>query len=56
MLNNQIEKEELEKLKKLIPLNKIGLPEDVAELISFLCSDKSNYINGQMINIDGGQY
>ena len=54
MLNNQIEKEELEKLKKLIPLNKIGLPEDVAELISFLCSDKSNYINGQMINIDGG--
>lgn len=55
MLNNQIEKEELEKLKKSIPLNKIGLPEDVAELISFLCSDQSNYINGQMINIDGGQ-
>ena len=47
-------KDKLISLKSKGPVK--GLPEDVAELISFLCSDKSNYINGQMINIDGGQY
>ena len=29
-------------------------PEEIAELIFFLCSDKSTYINGETINIDGG--
>ncbi|MFW5998338.1 MAG: 3-oxoacyl-[acyl-carrier-protein] reductase [Halanaerobiaceae bacterium] len=37
-----------------IPLNKFGSQEDVANLILFLASDKSNYINGQVINVDGG--
>ena len=37
-----------------IPLNRWGKPDEIAELIYFLCSDKSNYINGEIINIDGG--
>ena len=34
---------------------KIGMPEDVADLAVFLCSDKANHINGSAITVDGGE-
>jgi 3-oxoacyl-[acyl-carrier protein] reductase len=37
-----------------IPLHKFGTQEDVANIICFLASDKADYINGQVINVDGG--
>ncbi|GGL51490.1 SDR family NAD(P)-dependent oxidoreductase [Sporolactobacillus putidus] len=37
-----------------IPLGRYGKPEEVASLITFLASDKAEYITGQAINIDGG--
>ncbi|GFZ31892.1 beta-ketoacyl-ACP reductase [Clostridium zeae] len=37
-----------------IPLKKLGTTEDVANLVGFLVSDLSNYITGQVINVDGG--
>ncbi|MEG0296149.1 MAG: 3-oxoacyl-[acyl-carrier-protein] reductase [Clostridium sp.] len=37
-----------------IPLKKFGCPEDVAEVAAFLASEKSNYITGQVICVDGG--
>ncbi|MBI2838809.1 MAG: SDR family oxidoreductase [Acidobacteria bacterium] len=37
-------------------LNRLGLPEDVANLVSFLCSDRARHITGEVIKIDGGQY
>jgi NAD(P)-dependent dehydrogenase (short-subunit alcohol dehydrogenase family) len=37
-----------------VPLRRTGLPEEVAELVAWLCSDKASYINGEMIVIDGG--
>ncbi len=43
-------------LKKLIPLNRFGEAEEVAELVSFLASKKSSYITGEIININGGLY
>lgn len=43
-------------LKKLIPLNRFGKPEEVAHLVSFLASEKSSYITGEVININGGIY
>jgi NAD(P)-dependent dehydrogenase (short-subunit alcohol dehydrogenase family) len=31
-----------------------GTPEEISEMVVFLLSEKSNYINGEVINIDGG--
>lgn len=43
-------------LKKNIPAKRFGEPEEVAELVAFLVSDKAAYINGQTIGINGGLY
>ena len=43
-------------LKKLIPLNRFGKAEEVAELVCFLASRKASYITGEVININGGIY
>jgi 3-oxoacyl-[acyl-carrier protein] reductase len=43
-------------LKSMIPLNRFGLPEEVAELVCFLASEKSSYITGEVISINGGLY
>ncbi|MDD5691144.1 MAG: SDR family NAD(P)-dependent oxidoreductase [Candidatus Omnitrophica bacterium] len=45
---------ELNKIKKSIPLQRLAEPGEIAELISFLCSDKNTYITGQTVAIDGG--
>jgi NAD(P)-dependent dehydrogenase (short-subunit alcohol dehydrogenase family) len=37
-----------------IPLNRYGLEEELAEAIFFLCSERSSYITGQMLAVDGG--
>lgn len=41
-------------LKKTIPANRFGTPEEVAHLVSFLVSEKSSYITGEVISINGG--
>ena len=41
-------------LKKTIPAGRFGKPEEVAALVSFLCSDEAAYITGQVIEIAGG--
>lgn len=43
-------------LVKLIPANRFGKAEEVAELVGFLASDKASYITGEVININGGIY
>ncbi len=52
MTNDLDEKE----LKKMIPINRFGKAEEVAHLVSFLASEKSSYITGEVININGGIY
>ena len=42
------------RLMQSIPLGRVGLPEDVAELAAFLASDSANYITGEVIRVDGG--
>jgi 3-oxoacyl-[acyl-carrier protein] reductase len=41
-------------LARMIPLRRLGAPEDVAKLVGFLCSDGAAYITRQVISIDGG--
>ena len=43
-------------LKKHIPVNRFGKPEEVADLVAFLASNSSSYITGEVININGGLY
>ena len=38
----------------IAPLGRAGKPEEVAELVAFLASDRASYINAQAIHIDGG--
>ena len=49
-----------EKIKEymlnLIPLGRFGQPEEVAEAVAFLVSDKAAYITGQVIHVNGGMY
>ncbi|MCB0186423.1 MAG: SDR family oxidoreductase, partial [Caldilineaceae bacterium] len=39
----------------LIPLGRIGRPEDIAQAAAFLCSDAANFITGSVLTIDGGE-
>jgi 3-oxoacyl-[acyl-carrier protein] reductase len=43
-------------LKAMIPMNRFGKPEEVAEIVGFLAGDKSSYITGAVINVNGGLY
>ncbi|WP_179021051.1 3-oxoacyl-ACP reductase FabG [Winogradskyella forsetii] len=43
-------------LKKMVPANRFGNPEEVAHLVSFLASKNASYITGEVININGGLY
>lgn len=44
----------LEEVQKLIPMRRIGRPEDVAGAVSFLCSDDAAYVTRQVIAVNGG--
>ena len=44
------------KIVKDIPLKRLGLPEEVANTIFFLCNNQSSYISGAEVHINGGQH
>lgn len=45
-----------ETLKKLVPMQRFGKPEEVASLVAYLASEDSSYITGEVISINGGLY
>lgn len=47
---------DLKLIAQHIPMRRLGKPEEVADLVSFLVSDKAAYITGQVIGIDGGGF
>lgn len=53
-MNSDLDKDFKEEEQKKIFLNRFGKPEEVAFLVEFLLSDKANYINNEVIRIDGG--
>ncbi len=53
-MTQSIPEERVEALKRTIPLHRAGSPEEVGNLIEFLISDRSSYITGASILVDGG--
>lgn len=54
LLSGLFESEIGEKIAKLVPMRRLGQPEDVAGVVAFFCSDDSSYLTGQVLSIDGG--
>jgi NAD(P)-dependent dehydrogenase (short-subunit alcohol dehydrogenase family) len=53
-LNDVFTKEQIQSVVDKIPLGRIGVPEDMANVIAFLASDESAFITGEVINVNGG--
>jgi 3-oxoacyl-[acyl-carrier protein] reductase len=53
-MTEALSQEQQEEMLAIIPLQKLGEPEDVAKVVRFLASDDASYITGQTIHIDGG--
>ena len=46
----------VENIKAIIPMARIGKPQEVASVVRFLCSEDASYITGQVISVNGGMY
>ena len=46
----------VEAIKAMIPMARVGNPEEVARVVRFLCSEDASYITGQVISVNGGMY
>jgi len=46
--------EEIEKIAQAIPMKRLAEPEEIANLVAFMCSEKNSYLTGQTIVVDGG--
>jgi len=55
-MTDKLPPERKEAILAMVPLQRFGQPEDVAELVAFLASEKAGYITGQVITIDGGAF
>ena len=54
MVDSSLDEKSKKGFKKLVPLQRFGKPEEVANLCLFLASDSSSYVNGASIDINGG--
>jgi len=54
LLTENLDKKALKGIEKLHPMERLGTPEEVAELVLWLCSEKSSFVTGAYYNVDGG--
>jgi len=46
----------VERIRQLVPMERPGSPEDVAQVVAFLASDSASYVSGQVLGVNGGMY
>ena len=51
---NEFNEDKLKEMVSMLSMHRIGKPEEVAQTVLFLASDKSSYITGETIIVDGG--
>lgn len=56
VMTDKLSDEQKKKLTDLIPLSRLGEPQDVANVVTFLCSEEASYITGEIISVNGGMY
>lgn len=54
VIENELRPEQVERVTKMLPLRRIGQPEEVADAVLFLLSARAAYITGQTLSVDGG--
>lgn len=55
-MTRELPQEQRELLLKQIPLGRLGAPDEIAALVSFLCSDAAAYITGETVHVNGGMH
>jgi 3-oxoacyl-[acyl-carrier protein] reductase len=55
-MTRALPEDQRDSLKQQIPLGRLGTPEEIAGLASFLCSDLAGYITGETVHINGGMH
>lgn len=55
-MTDALTEEQKKKLQEMIPLGRLGEPEDIAKVSLFLCTEDSSYMTGQVIAVNGGMY
>jgi len=60
LIETDMMKQATEEVRKMaideIVLKRIGMPEEVADVVAFLCSEMARHVTGEVIKVDGGQY
>jgi 3-oxoacyl-[acyl-carrier protein] reductase len=53
-MTSKVPEKILDQMKMMVPLGRLGVPEDIANAYLFLASEESNYVNGTVLHVDGG--